>query len=1007
MDKLHSYQGFSGRFHEWRDDLKAKFANWREDHEGESLVDLTKNYASRGSANVQGSSENKDDYSHIYRRKSRYELIKLSLSVCGIELAYASETAFVSPTLLKIGVQHQHMTLVWALSPVIGFFLTPLLGSLSDRCHHPMGRRRPFIILLSIGVLLGLLLVPNGEDIGYSLGDFYSMPNETIAFNQTKLLPHRTSAIDSDQEFTEMLTTTSSSHTWGIFFTILGTVLLDFDADACQSPSRAYLLDVTLPEDHARGLSTFTIMAGLGGAFGYSLGGINWDATQIGVLLGGNVRSVFTLITITFVICVSITVTSFHEIPLALLESFSNLGSEKEQASNSYGAMDQGEDDQNFSSHQKKKEITLEMGVENAGYSSLPGENVAETSFSSEENKPPILSQNEEGVQSLSYYLKSIIFMPFSLRMVCLTNLFCWMAHVCYSLYFTDFVGEAVFNGDPKAIYGSEKYILYEEGVRFGCFGMAMYSLSCACYSLCIEKLIARYRAKRVYIGGLLFYCASMTLMALTKHKIGVIFFSWGAGVMYSTLFTMPYLLVAHYHAQGVFELSETGESKYSGETRGIGTDVAIVSSMVFLAQFILSCAMGQIVSITQTTTAVVSTAAFLSFCGAINMAEVSHQISSEVTKVYTSKFSFTIKDFMKERTRSDVMEFDIPGLTSCYLKVITKNDIKLVFGMDTRIPTDPCQVTLDLKTSCGNYIWVDGFWFKSAFIKRTNDQFANVAFRRSFLEDDGSLVITGSVTVKDANWTEANDIVYFPEMRHAKLLQDIQSLTSSGTLSDFTFIVNGRRLEVHKAILAARSPVFERMFTGDFRESASKVQEIKDVSPDIFEEFLFFLYTGELRNDDTPFEDLIIIADRYQVTDLLKHCESKMLKNINGENAETIYRITNSIQCHTQLKQISFDMIQNSFKNYALTMPNSFFAQPDKVFRSIDLKKELLNSLEDSDMDDSESYIGGAVYSSTSSSPSTIKSEDSGHKYCSDCSSIDLDEDENCSLEDLVIPDV
>ncbi len=37
------------------------------------------------------------------------------------------------------------------------------------------------------------------------------------------------------------------SHPWGVFFTVLGTVLLDFDADACQSPSRAYLLDVTLP----------------------------------------------------------------------------------------------------------------------------------------------------------------------------------------------------------------------------------------------------------------------------------------------------------------------------------------------------------------------------------------------------------------------------------------------------------------------------------------------------------------------------------------------------------------------------------------------------------------------------------------------------------------------------------------------------------------------------------------------------------------------------------------
>lgn len=37
--------------------------------------------------------------------------------------------------------------------------------------------------------------------------------------------------------------------------------------------------------------------------------------------------------------------------------------------------------------------------------------------------------------------------------------------------------------------------------------------------------------------------------MALTKHPVGVILFSWTAGVMYSTLFTMPYLLIAHYHA--------------------------------------------------------------------------------------------------------------------------------------------------------------------------------------------------------------------------------------------------------------------------------------------------------------------------------------------------------------------------------------------------------------------------------------------------------------------------
>lgn len=340
------------------------------------------------------------------------------------------------------------MTLVWALSPIVGFFLTPLLGSLSDRCHSPMGRRRPFIILLSIGVLLGLLLVPNGEDIGYAMGDFYSLENVTTSSNQSKILPHRTTAIDSDAELSEMLTTESSSHTWGIFFTILGTVLLDFDADACQSPSRAYLLDVTIPKDHARGLSTFTIMAGLGGALGYSLGGINWDVTRIGIALGGHVRAVFTLITFIFVFCVSATVSSFREIPLGLLESFSSLEDEKGEGNSSYGALDQNVEEAKATVDEQKKKMSLNLGVDNAGYATLPGETVAETSFTSSEKPPTILI--EESVPSLAHYLKSIVFMPYSLRMVCLTNLFCWMAHVCYSLYFTDFVGEAVFNGDPK-----------------------------------------------------------------------------------------------------------------------------------------------------------------------------------------------------------------------------------------------------------------------------------------------------------------------------------------------------------------------------------------------------------------------------------------------------------------------------------------------------------------------------------------------------------------------------
>ena len=54
-----------------------------------------------------------------------------------------------------------------------------------------------------------------------------------------------------------------------------------------------------------------------------------------------------------------------------------------------------------------------------------------------------------------------------------------------------------------------------------------------------------------MYVSGLLLDSLGMFLMAVTKHRYAVIVFSAAAGVMYSTLFTIPYLLVAHYHASG------------------------------------------------------------------------------------------------------------------------------------------------------------------------------------------------------------------------------------------------------------------------------------------------------------------------------------------------------------------------------------------------------------------------------------------------------------------------
>lgn len=71
------------------------------------------------------------------------------------------------------------------------------------------------------------------------------------------------------------------------------------------------------------------------------------------------------------------------------------------------------------------------------------------------------------------------------------------------------------------------------------------------------------------------------------------------------------------------FAEDENGTREGSAHIRGLGTDVALVSSMVFLAQFILSLSMGSIISSVGSTTAVIVSAAVLSFCGSMASSQV------------------------------------------------------------------------------------------------------------------------------------------------------------------------------------------------------------------------------------------------------------------------------------------------------------------------------------------------------------------------------------------------
>ncbi|XP_061617047.1 solute carrier family 45 member 4-like isoform X1 [Phyllopteryx taeniolatus] len=195
----------------------------------------------------------------------------------GREFCYAMETALVTPVLLQIGLPEQYNSLTWFLSPVLGLIFTPLIGSASDRCSLRWGRRRPFILALCIGTLIGVALFLNGSLIGLSMGD----------------VPGRQPI--------------------GIVLTVLGVVVLDFSADATEGPIRAYLLDVANTEDQDMALNIHAASAGLGGAVGYALGGLNWTHTFLGAIFKSQEQILFCFASIFFSVSVVLHLLSIDE----------------------------------------------------------------------------------------------------------------------------------------------------------------------------------------------------------------------------------------------------------------------------------------------------------------------------------------------------------------------------------------------------------------------------------------------------------------------------------------------------------------------------------------------------------------------------------------------------------------------------------------------------------------------------------------------------------------------
>ncbi|KAL3641755.1 hypothetical protein CASFOL_012570 [Castilleja foliolosa] len=103
---------------------------------------------------------------------------------------------------------------------------------------------------------------------------------------------------------------------------------------------------------------------------------------------------------------------------------------------------------------------------------------------------------------------------------------------------------------------------------------------------------------------------------------------------------------------------------------------------------------------------------------------------------------------------------------------------------------------------------------------------------------------------------------------------------------ADITIATSDGKLQAHKVILIARSPVFRSMFTHDLKEKISSTIEIKDMTSESSKTLLRFLY-GSVEQEEFWKHRLVLLgaANKYDITDLKDACEESLLEDIDANN--------------------------------------------------------------------------------------------------------------------------
>ncbi|KAF8640148.1 hypothetical protein AX17_001384 [Amanita inopinata Kibby_2008] len=225
------------------------------------------------------------------RHLTAWDLITLSISMAGAQIAWTVELGYGTPFLLGLGLSEQLTSLVWLAGPISGLVAQPIIGTcaVSDSSTSKY-RRRFWIVLSTIALVVSTLTLAYCQGLAAFFVDLFGV-----------------GAGDWDEERNKRVSSTA------IGFAVVSFYVLDFALNGLQASLRNLLLDVTPANQLNAGNAWHGRMTNAGNIIGFGFGFLPLAKLPIIRLLGGDQFRKFCVICIVILVITVWITCVFHE----------------------------------------------------------------------------------------------------------------------------------------------------------------------------------------------------------------------------------------------------------------------------------------------------------------------------------------------------------------------------------------------------------------------------------------------------------------------------------------------------------------------------------------------------------------------------------------------------------------------------------------------------------------------------------------------------------------------